>query len=142
MEPSLYYGDVVMLRMNTGVVPKLSPLKPTGFIPAALKKENNKNTLSTGVEIEGFPKGGKRRGRENLVKHQAHRVPRDIRQSGNRFDISAGRRGMFRCPYLGIYCSGKSAVDVRKCKGFDECHIRLTNKLIDRTWQRIRNENN
>lgn len=120
---------------SSGNSPNCPTLRGTNKnIPVTFSPENT--TLQRerqGVEIEGFPKGGKRRG---------HRVPRTVLQSGNRFDIDAGRRGMFKCPYLSHYCSKGSAVDVRKCKGFDDCHVRLKNQLIARMWERINDSKN
>ena len=136
-----YHGDGIMLRNFTDDLHKMSPLKPTGFISGRISLPLNSplNTDIPGGEIEGFPKGGKRGGRR---VRSARRVPRNILRSGNKFDIAAGQRGMFKCPHLGHYCSGISAVDVRKCKGYEECHVRLHNKLIARVWEARRSEVN
>lgn len=40
METRVLYGDVVMLRLTLRIVPKLSPLKPIGFILAACSPIN------------------------------------------------------------------------------------------------------
>lgn len=85
--------------------------------------------MDNGVEIEGIPKGGKRRGQRRP------RVPRQILRSGSKYDISMGRHGFFRCPHLGVYCSCGSARNIQNCRGGEDCELREANSLVDRLWR-------
>ena len=91
-----------------------------------LSPENPEKSGENRVEIEGIPKGGKRRVRP--------RIPRKVLQAGNKYDISVGKYGFFRCPHLGIYCSCGSARDIQNCRGGEDCTLRDINPFIDRLW--------
>jgi len=62
------------------------------------------------------------------------RIPRAIRQTGDKYQVSAARMGLFTCPHLGLLCGYGSARDIANCPGNGHCELRKINSLVDRLW--------